>query len=320
MIRADVLIIGGGPAGAACAWQLARGGADVLILEKALYPRPKTCAGWITPGVLKVLGPLIEGYPHGITHFTHFEVAIGSLNFGLKTSQYAIRRIEFDDWLARQCGAPIHHHRAQVIERADGGFVVDGQYASRVIVGAGGTNCPVYHRFFRESPNRHAAKQIIAQEEEFAYPHEDPICRLWFFQEGLPGYAWYVPKAGGIVNVGVGAKVSRLKQSGDQLSRHWDLLVERLARMGLVTGHDYQPSGHSYYLRQRGACVQREGAYLIGDAAGLSTLDMGEGISAAIHSGILAARAILTGGEYTVESIGRFSFPALLGIRGRRAG
>ncbi len=51
MIQKDVLIVGGGPAGSACAQRLIRHGLDVLILDKAEFPRQKPCAGWVTPAL-----------------------------------------------------------------------------------------------------------------------------------------------------------------------------------------------------------------------------------------------------------------------------
>ena len=54
---------------------------------------------------------------------------------------------------------------------------------------------------------------------------------------------------------------------------------------------------------------------LVGDALGLATLDMGEGIGPAIQSGQLAAEAIITGTAYSVDSIPRYSFPSLVGLR-----
>ena len=66
--------------------------------------------------------------------------------------------------------------------------------------------------------------------QEFPYPHADARCRLWFLENGLPGYAWYVPKAGGIVNVGIGGKVAELRAQGDRLKRHWALLVANIEK------------------------------------------------------------------------------------------
>jgi flavin-dependent dehydrogenase len=52
MDTCDVVIVGGGPAGSACAWGLRHAGLDVVIVDKAMFPRDKVCAGWITPQVL----------------------------------------------------------------------------------------------------------------------------------------------------------------------------------------------------------------------------------------------------------------------------
>ena len=52
MDACEVLIVGGGPAGSACAWALRNRGCDVVVMDKATFPRDKVCAGWITPAVL----------------------------------------------------------------------------------------------------------------------------------------------------------------------------------------------------------------------------------------------------------------------------
>ena len=53
MRSCEVLIVGGGPAGATAAWKLRRAGKDVLVLDRERFPRLKLCAGWITPEVLQ---------------------------------------------------------------------------------------------------------------------------------------------------------------------------------------------------------------------------------------------------------------------------
>jgi flavin-dependent dehydrogenase len=107
-----------------------------------------------------------------------------------------------------------------------------------------------------------------------------------------------------------------LKDRGQTLRQHWERLIAKLDAMGLIRGHEYQPAGHSYFLRGRAGQVQNDLAYLVGDAAGLATLDMGEGIQPAVRSGLLAAEAILKGREYSVASIQRTSWPSLFGLRG----
>ena len=62
MDRCDVLIVGGGPAGSTCARALRQAGLDVVVMDKAVFPRDKTCAGWITPAVIDLLALDIEDY------------------------------------------------------------------------------------------------------------------------------------------------------------------------------------------------------------------------------------------------------------------
>src|SRR3954462_4261102 len=52
---ADVIVVGAGPAGAATAFHLAQAGADVLLLEKAAFPRDKICGDGLTPRAVKQL-------------------------------------------------------------------------------------------------------------------------------------------------------------------------------------------------------------------------------------------------------------------------
>jgi menaquinone-9 beta-reductase len=239
-------------------------------------------------------------------------VSIRGFKFKLRTCQHAIRRYEFDDWQVQRAGAPIQEHVVKSIASTPDGYEIDGEYCARYLVGAGGTNCPVYRTLFSAEIPRPKEMLIVAQEEEFSYAYTDERCQLWFLENKLPGYAWYVPKANGYVNVGVGGKAEELKANGDNLKNHWNLLIEKLDRLGLVRGHEYKPSGHSYYLRQRRMTVRKDNAFLVGDAAGLACLDMGEGISPAIKSGLMAADAILHGTPYSVNSISRYSLRSLI--------
>jgi menaquinone-9 beta-reductase len=312
MIETDVLIIGGGPSGSACAWRLKQHHLDCLILDQQVFPRFKPCAGWITPEILQDLNLRIADYPYSFTTFRSFKIALGRVKFTLPALQYAIRRFEFDHWLLQRSGAPVHTHTVKTILRTPDGYIVDGQFSAKYLVGAGGTHCPVQRTFFETPGSRLKDTLIVAQEEEFPYSFTDPRCYLWFFENHLPGYAWYVPKANGYLNVGVGGKAAQLKANGDTLKNHWNFLVGKLEDTGLVRDHDFKPSGHSYYLRQRQAMVRKENAFLVGDSAGLATLDMGEGISPAVKSGLMAADSIACGSPYSLASIPRYSFQSLL--------
>ncbi|MDX1519929.1 MAG: FAD-dependent monooxygenase, partial [Gammaproteobacteria bacterium] len=62
MDKCDVLIAGGGPAGSSLARGLRHSGLDVVIMDRQTFPRNKTCAGWITPAVIKTLDIDTESY------------------------------------------------------------------------------------------------------------------------------------------------------------------------------------------------------------------------------------------------------------------
>jgi flavin-dependent dehydrogenase len=316
MIHTDVLIVGGGPAGAACARQLARHGVDCLILDRAAFPRVKLCAGWIPPEVFGDLDLDPGDYPHGLTRLDRMRYSVKGLKFTLPSSQYAIRRVEFDNWLLERAGVPVKRHHVREITQEEDRYVVDGAFSATYLVGAGGTHCPVYRTFFATAYPRPESSLIVAQEEEFSYAHRaddrSAACHLWFLEDGLPGYAWYVPKVDGYVNVGVGGKMAALRDRKDTIKRHWQLLTDKLAALGLVRGYDFRPKGYAYYLRERGGPVQRGNAFIVGDAAALATMDLGEGIGPAIKSGLLAADAIITGGTYTVDAVRKRSAPRLI--------
>jgi menaquinone-9 beta-reductase len=313
MIKKDVIIVGGGPAGSSCAWRLVQNGVSCLILDQKVFPRFKPCAGWVTPELVGDLELDIAAYPHSFTTFTSFEIAIRSLQFKLPTFQHAIRRFEFDDFLLKRSKAPVIQHTVRTIIEEKDGFTIDGEFSGTYLIGAGGTHCPVNRQLFQPPVPRKQADLIVALEDEFIYPYKDERCMLWFLQNNLPGYAWYVPKANGYLNVGIGGKEVTLKANHDSIKNHWNLLVQKLDEMGLVQGYEYNPSGHSYYLHQDRKEIRRGNAFIVGDSLGLATKDMGEGIHPAVKSGLLAADAILRGKVYSLKSISKYSFRSILG-------
>jgi menaquinone-9 beta-reductase len=312
MRKTDVLIVGGGPAGSSCAWVLKKSNISCLILDQHEFPRLKPCGGWLTPEVFQDLQLDIPEYPLGLTQFSSFDIAIRKFKFRLPTRQYAIRRLEFDHWLLQRSGTEIAKHTVQEIVPTQDGYVIDGEYSAKYLVGAGGTHCPVKKTFFTNGSPVEKGTLIVAMEEEFQYAYTDSRCYLWFLENDLPGYSWYVPKSGGYLNVGIGAKAEELKIKHDSLRRHWDVLVEKLSSIELVRDHDFKPSGHSYHLRTRPEVIHKDGVYLVGDSAGLATVDMGEGIGPAIRSGLLAAESIATGKHYSLSSIKKYSFLSIL--------
>jgi flavin-dependent dehydrogenase len=307
----EVIIVGGGPAGAAAAWELTRNGVDCRILDREAFPREKLCAGWITPEVLRDLEFQADDYPHRFLTFDTLNVSIKGLRVPFRAPQHSIRRYEFDQWLVQRSGAPVSVHNVRKIVSQQDGFLIDDAIRCRYLIGAGGTRCPVFRNIFRPLQPRIKDLQVVTQELEFPFDYADRDCHLWFFTDGLPGYSWYVPKADGYVNVGVGGIASKLKRKGDDIKRHWQHLVQRLARQGLVDTPIGPPGGYSYYLRAKAEPTRHGNALVIGDAAGMATRDMCEGIGPAVRSGLLAARSICSGEAVDLAQVDRHTLPPI---------
>ena len=304
---ADAIIVGGGPAGSTCAWKLREAGLDVLLLDRATFPRTKLCAGWVTPEAMQDLELDPGDYPHSIMTFDALHMHWKVLSAKPATQQFSIRRYEFDDFLLRRAGARVLQHKVREIQRDNGDYVVDGEFRSRYLVGAGGTACPVYRAFFSDRLPRASGLQTATLEQEFAYDWKDPTCHLWFFDGGLPGYAWYVPKANGYVNVGLGGMAGKLKRRNGHLRDYWRDFTRKLKSRGLVDHDNYEPKGYSYFVRGEVNGVSDGNVFIVGDAVGLATRDMCEGIGPAVRSGLLAAHSIVTGEPYSLAGIATLS-------------
>jgi len=305
--RHDVIVVGGGPAGSACAARLVAAGRDVLVLDREAFPRTKLCAGWITPEVVRDLAFDPGAYPHRFNTFDGIVVHMKGLRFTLSNPQHSIRRYEFDAWLLERSGAPVIRHNVREVRAVSGGYTLDGIWHARHVVGAAGTRCPVYRCLFRDANPRATQLQAATLEQEFAYDWHDSRCHLWFFDKGLPGYSWYVPKADGWLNCGLGAMATRLSAGRQDIRAHWRHFTGVLERAGFVTGEPLDPKGYSYFLRGNVDTVRIGNAFLTGDAAGLATRDLCEGIGPAIRSGQRAAAAIAEGAHYTLHDLDAYS-------------
>lgn len=312
MVQADVIIVGGGPAGAACAARLKKSGMDVRILDKKEFPRKKICAGWISPDVFDSLACTPGLYPFALTRLRRMHFHLFGIRVPVKTHQYAIRRIEFDNWLLRRAEVPVHTHQVKKIQKNRYGYMIDDQFACRYLVGAGGTHCPVRRTFADPLQVRPDRALISAVEKEFQAPCRIQECHIWYLDHGLPGYAWYLPKKGGWINIGIGGKQHRLAARGTTIIKHWRNFSHRLLNQGFLDHPPGNPKGHTYFLRHKAVNLGQKNVFIAGDAAGLSTIDMGEGIHAAIQSGIAAAESISSGRPVSMNHVSRLSLPKLL--------
>jgi flavin-dependent dehydrogenase len=322
--RASVLIVGGGPAGSACAAALVSAGRDALVLDQQRFPRDKPCAGWITPEVVERVGLELAEYArdHTLQPVSRFRIGtIGGravdVDYGTPVS-YGIRRCEFDAELLRRSGARTAlDERVVEIRRAGRDWVLNGRFAAPVLVGAGGHFCPVA-RLVGGPPRSESL--VVAQEVELRLEGEaragcrvDPRRPELYFSRDLVGYGWCFRK-GEHINVGLG------RRDRQTLPQQLEAFLAWLVREGRIVPPRAGWRGHAYLLREgAGRRLAGDGVLLAGDAAGLAFAASGEGILPAIVSGQLAAEAILETEGAALGALGRRYAELLASELGRPA-
>jgi menaquinone-9 beta-reductase len=310
----DVLIAGGGPAGSACAWKLRETGLDVVVMDKAIFPRDKVCAGWVTPQAIDDLQIDIDEYRRGRTFqpILGFRVGLIGADDTVDATydrpvSFGIRRCEFDHYLLQRSGARLLLGTPIASIRRNGAqWVVNETVQASMLVGAGGHFCPVA-RMLNGSADR--APIIAAQEVEVLIdPRGCPPPTVaaehpeLYFCRDLRGYGWCFRK-GDYLNVGFGRLDARA------LPKARDAFVDFLeARHTIAAGTSCRWRGHAYLLSGgQGRRAVGDAVTLVGDAAGLAYPQSGEGIRPAIESGLIAASTIVqANGRYTRERLAAY--------------
>jgi menaquinone-9 beta-reductase len=324
VIAAEVAVVGGGPAGAAAAIVLARAGREVVVIDKARFPRDKCCGDGLTAAALRELEDLgvevekIEPWqtvddvwlrsPSG--HTVCFPLPRGQGMFAVVTPRLSLDAAILDT--AAAAGAVVHDGHGLLGAR-DRGDVVElevdglGLVTAPFVIGADGMWSALRHAFGAFEPGYlgdwHAFRQYFVD--------VGPVAGdlwVWFEPDLLPGYAWSFPLPGGRANVGFGVQRGA-GTSGRELKAMWPDLLGR-PHIRAVLGQRARPEApHRAWpipaRLDRVALTAGGGRVLFaGDAACATDPLTGEGIAQALATGRWAAGAILAAGAEGPATVG----------------
>lgn len=311
----DVLVLGAGPAGSATALFLARAGYDVVLLDRATFPRDKPCGEYLTPGAVRLLRDELDVLPEmlakGARRLTRETVVSHSAwPFSGATDALACPRVVTDQILrdaAKIAGARmVEGFSARKIVR--NGRQVQGvqgtntlgetqTYAAKVVVGADGTHSALardmgvvrpIHRLQRIALVTHYAghEAIACDTVTMHLPRDrsDACCGV-----GAPC------GPGGTRNVNI---IVPLSEAPAMAGRRQEYFEERLRRSfpevwEQVAGQTQVGPLHSVgCFGHHTARATDDGAVLVGDAATFINPFTGEGVFFALRGAQLAAEAI----------------------------
>lgn len=325
----DVIVVGAGPGGCSTAYNLSRYKYDVLLVDKASFPRDKICGDSILPRSLQVLNRmgLLEKIEQN-NFRKNTGVIMSSPNYNMirgdipKVDEmhdylYVIPRRIFDNILLDH----VKDTGARTLE----GFCVDGlifeegrvagikgpeglEVRSKVVVGADGVHSKVAQSagLFRKDSNHEAVCvrayfDGVEGLEDYIEIHCDPMV--------LPGYGWIFPMGGTRANVGLGFLLTHVKKKDKNIRQiFYSFLSEnpnvrkKLKNARMIGELKGWPERFGSMAKN---CYS-DGVLLVGDAACFIDPGSGEGIYYALRSGELAAEVIhkaFSKGDFSKETL-----------------
>jgi len=294
----DVIVVGGGPAGATAAYDLTKLGRKVLLLDKA--GRIKPCGGAIPPRAIRDFDIPDHLLKAKINSARMIAPSAKSVDMPIEGSGYVgmVDREEFDEYLrqrAADAGADRRTGTFHLFDRRDDGLCVitwrdkheqDHSALARLVIGADGANSAVARAALpaQRVPFVFAYHEIVKTPAQIAPEHfESTRCDVYYQGHVSPDfYGWVFPH-GDTISVGTGSAMKgfSLRQSVEQMR----------AKCGLAEAETIRKEGAPLPLYPAKKWDNGRDVILVGDAAGVVAPASGEGIYYALLTGRLAAES-----------------------------
>ncbi len=310
--RADVLVVGAGPAGCAAALTLARSGVDVTVIDRASFPRDKICGDGLTTSALRELEALGLD-PSTVASWIDVDDVIVRSPSGREVTfplprdcgSYAAvsRRRDLDAALVeltRSEGIDVREnvaligleqHDSHLAVTTDDGEIIEAAY----LIAADGMWSATRKALGITQPGYRGEWHAIRQYFRNVSARASSELVVWFEPDLLPGYAWSFPLADGTANVGFGILRDDGSYKVGDMSALWRELLQR-PHVRSFLGPDAEPEGpHRAWpipARVDRIPLVAGRVLFVGDAAAATDPMTGEGIGQALLTGRWAAEAV----------------------------
>lgn len=312
----DIIIVGAGPAGCACAYQLRDTKLEIALVDKSVFPRDKICGDALSADVVnqfyrmdEKLAQEFEQFSEKMdSHGVRFYAPNGSLlnvdftnpNNG-KAAGYISKRVDFDAFLFKQIEkqSNLTIFTGEKVEDLQTGQeevqvkIGNKLLKAKMVIGADGAHSIVNKKLGQIKVEKdHYCAGLRQYYEGVECFHPKNHIELHFYDDVLPGYFWIFPLPNGQANVGLGMLSSEVSKRKIDLKMKLDELIkthpniksrfknawpiENIRGFGLPIGSKKRPLSGNRFL-------------LLGDAASLIDPFTGEGIGNALRSGRIAA-------------------------------
>jgi len=325
-LSADVVIVGGGPAGSAAAIEFCRSGRSVILIDKATFPRDKCCGDGLTTLALRELEHLGLD-PRTVHSWFDVDGAVLRSPSGREVKvplpndgRYAAvaPRFELDSALldlARDAGTNVrdgHGFRALDMSRSESDSIVtveaDGLTVdARYVVAADGMWSPVRKATGSNDPGYLGEWHGFRQYASGVTGTASRELHVWFEPDLLPGYAWSFPLPGNRANIGFGVLRDGTR-TGKEIKAIWPDLLAR--------SHIVDALGEEFTMEDRHTAwpiparidslpLTSDRVLFVGDAAAATDVMTGEGIGQALLTGRIAAESIVAAGATQPDDAAR---------------
>ena len=320
----DIIIVGSGPAGSACALSLKGSGRKVLVIDKCVFPRDKICGDAIPNTVPKALRILDEKYLAALRAFPE-KVGIDSckvvapsgksVTLQFKLEGYASTRMDFDNFMVtlaqKESQATFVFGEGITDVTIQNDFVEvtsdkGNRYFSKLIIGCDGAHSVLNKKLTTTKVDHNHYIGAVRAYYKNVKGLQPNTMEIHLVKGYMPGYFWIFPLTNNTCNTGFGmvsssiaSKKINLRKSLLDIVENSESIRERFSEAVAMEN----PIGYGLPTGSRKVQISGDRFMLAGDAASLIDPATGEGIGNAMISGIKA-------GQHTLKCFSENNFSA----------